>query len=309
MRRRAVPFLLLVLLAPGPARAQGWSAAIPFRLEKNLILVPVRVDGGAARTFILDTGAYSMLDTRAADRLRMRRRLVGMTDGIGANQQPVFAPARPYRLSLAGHEVAPRQALIVPLRGVEYCFNAPAPGHPPSRRRRAIHGILGREFFDRYVVEIDYPRRRLRVAEPAGWTPPPGAAPIPIELDPQHVFVRGAIEPAGRAPIAARLEVDTGYAIGLSLNRAFVDAHRLWPPPGRFESAATCGLAGPVGRPSDFAEIGGVRIAGARQEHVATEYSHSQEETAWDGFVGGGFFRRYRLTVALQRSLIILDRD
>lgn len=306
MSRIAVALFLVAV--PSVAEAQdGWSAPIPFLLEKNLMLVDVSVGGGAPMRFILDTGAYSMLDTRAADALGIARRLVGRTDGIGAQQQPVFVPETPYSLALGGHAVVPRQPLIVPLAAVEDCFNAEDPGKPRGAPQ-AIRGILGREFFDRYVVELDYPRRQLRVRDPAGWQVPADASPIALELEPQHFFTRATLTALDGRTLAARLQIDTGYAVGLSLNRPFVEANRLWPAPGSFESAPVCGLAGPVGAPSEIATMAGLSIGNASAGPVETEFSHTQEISAADGFVGGGFFKDYRVTIALERKTMLLDR-
>ena len=304
-------FLLFLALVAAPAAAEpaddGWSEPIPFELDRNLIFVAVAVDGLALRSFILDTGAYTMLDARAAESLAMPRRLVGTTDGIGANQQPVYRPETPYRLDLAGHEVAPARTLIVPLLAVEQCLSRDFPGVPAGRPHRAVDGILGRELFDRFVVEIDYPRRQLRLRTPEGWRPPDGSRPIPVELTPQHFYVGSVVRSADGRTLPARLLVDTGFALGLGLNRAFVEANSLRPAPGSFEPTPTCGLAGEVAEPSEIAYVAGVSVAHAAAGRTETEFSRSQQATAFDGFLGGGFLKAFRVTVALQRRELLLE--
>src|SRR5687768_826053 len=92
MRQKPLAAMAALALAacatpPAPTHAQ----IIPFTLDNNLIFVPVSVNGGAPLSFALDTGAYSMLDEAHARAANIPLHRIGQTDGIGANQKPVYA--------------------------------------------------------------------------------------------------------------------------------------------------------------------------------------------------------------------------
>ena len=105
------------------------------------------------------------------------------------------------------------------------------------------------------------------------------------------------------APISFALEKNL-----ISLNRPFVDANNLRPAPGTFAKSPTCGLAGVVAEPSELAPIGGLRIGGFGADGLETEFSRTQELTEFDGYLGGGFLRDYRVTIALRSEAMILER-
>src|SRR5688572_4174201 len=71
--------------------SSGKSAvAIPFELDDNLIYVPVRVNGSRPLSFILDTGAHSIIHARHARTSGLKLKLIGPAGGIGAKQPDVY---------------------------------------------------------------------------------------------------------------------------------------------------------------------------------------------------------------------------
>src|SRR5918994_7255928 len=71
--------------------SSGKSAlAIPFELDDNLIYVRVSVNGSRPLSFILDTGAHSIIHARQARSLGLKLKLIGQGGGIGSNQPDVY---------------------------------------------------------------------------------------------------------------------------------------------------------------------------------------------------------------------------
>ena len=153
--------------------------SIPFDLDLNLIFVPVSIDGSRPLSFILDTGSYTMIGTSQAESLGLDLQLVGTTDGIGDDQQNVYLVTGEAPYGPPGAVLAHQRLLSVPLGQVEECFNNASLGEPDSgtthvqgsnpRKRRAVDGILGTEFFNSFVVAIDYKSRVIDVYDPTSY--------------------------------------------------------------------------------------------------------------------------------------------
>ena len=62
------------------------ARSIPFELFANVIFLRVRVGDSAPLSLLLDTGAYTILDTERARGVGLTLDRVGKTDSIGAEQ-------------------------------------------------------------------------------------------------------------------------------------------------------------------------------------------------------------------------------
>src|SRR5215213_1856959 len=90
--------------------SSGKSAlAIPFELEDNLIYVRVSVNGSRPLSFILDTGAHSIIHARHARSIGLKLKLIGQAGGIGAQQPDVYLVMEKVSFSLPGVVLSPRR--------------------------------------------------------------------------------------------------------------------------------------------------------------------------------------------------------
>jgi len=74
---------------------------------------------------------------------------------------------------------------------------------------------------------IDYSAHTLELTEPRSFHPPPGAVAVPIIFSDRLAVVPLTIEVADRAPLRARVIVDTGPSEALVLRYPFAEKHRL----------------------------------------------------------------------------------
>lgn len=181
--------LLLQAEAPAP------RATLHFTYHERLIFVRARVDAGAERLFLLDTGASaSALDARAADELGLARgaaTTVEGTTGVAAVESAVVG-------SLAVGPLVVRE-LRVTVQDLAGTLR-------PSGETLA--GILGSDFLARFVLELDFTARSLTLAE-GPLAPLPGApASVPLELDNGIPRVRATLD-----DVATSLRLDTGASL------------------------------------------------------------------------------------------------
>ncbi len=161
--------------------AVGEQSSFPFEFRKDMIFVPVRLNGSEPLSFVLDTGSTRMLvDRTLANSLGLRRSGQGSMQGAGAGRIPIEFVQNVDNglpgLESTGYEFS--TADLQPLRGslgVE------------------IDGILGYEFFSRFVVTIDYESRILTLTLPKAFHADRSKQSLPIEIRDKWAFVKGSL--------------------------------------------------------------------------------------------------------------------
>lgn len=273
------------------------SAAVPFDLVSNLLLVRAAVNDSAPLWFIFDTGASStVVNTKQAAALGLRTR--GRLVGVGAAGTAEAARLEPARLRVGDAEVAGLTTYALDLD-----FLAPPLG-------RAVSGVIGNDVIGRFVIEIDYAARTLNFAEPRGFRYAGRGAAVPVTVEGDgNVFARAEVAFASAPPLAGKFEIDTGSTGSVSLNAPFVRRHGL---ERAVRSARTTRMGG-VGGTAEALVVRAraVRLGGHELRDVVARLSRATRgalaATRSDGLIGGEIFRRFKVTVDLPRRRIYLE--
>jgi hypothetical protein len=298
--------------------SSGNSAlAIPFELDDNLIYVRVSVNRSRPHSFILDTGAHSIIHAKHARTIGLKLKLIGQAGGIGANQPDVYLVTEKVSLSLPGVVLSPRRLVAASLDAVESCVNEfiideegrniASDRGKQSGAKREVDGILGKEFFDQFVVEIDYAQRLLNVYDRSSYKYAGSGKDIPLEVGQQHIFARAQIITAGRAPLAGRFLLDTGSAQAVSLLKPFMNEHNLLPSTEGMTSLPACGLGGHAKEKSWIGTLEALQLGEFKVVAPVTEFRLSEPNTDADGFIGGAVFRRFKVIFDYSRRRMILE--
>ena len=316
--------LLLCLVSCTTARSadvrfsSGRSAlAVPIELDDNLIYVRVSVNGSRPLSFILDTGAHSIIHTRQANSIGLKLKLIGRAGGIGANQPDVYLVTDKVSLSLAGLTFSPKRLVAASLDAAESCANEfvideQGRNTPPDRSKqlapkRDVEGILGKEFFDQFVVEIDYAHQLLNVYEPSNYKYAGSGKEIFLEIGEQHTFAQAQIKVVGRPPLTGRFLLDTGSAQAVSLLKPFIDQHQLLPSTDGMTLVPACGLGGHEKEQSWIGTLEALRLGEIQVAAPVTEFRLAEPNTDADGFIGGAVFRRFKVIFDYSRRRMILE--
>src|SRR6266478_5818327 len=157
--------------APATVFVSATSALnIPCELSSNVIFLQVRVNGSEPLWFILDTGAAgSLLDTNRAKALGIKVSGGGDIEGVGETSVAA-GMAKNVSFSLPGVDFQSRVVVVLPLSNLNRYVG------------RVVDGILGHDFFSRFVVEIDYAARIINVYEPKSFQYSGTDDSIPLEL-------------------------------------------------------------------------------------------------------------------------------
>jgi hypothetical protein len=75
---------------------------------------------------------------------------------------------------------------------------------------KSTHGLLGADFFARYVVEVDPEKPSLRFFDPAGFVPPRDAAVVPLIVENNKLFLHATLEANDQESAERKLRIDLG---------------------------------------------------------------------------------------------------
>lgn len=274
--------------------------SIPIEISGKLIFLQIRINNSEPLWFILDSGAEGLLlDSRRAKALGLRLEGKSKAGGAGENSYDI-AFAKDVTVSLAGAELANQTLSVTSLAALEPSF-----GH-------AIDGIIGYHLLSRYVVEIDYAARLVKLYEPQQFQYSGAGEKIPITFIGGHSIVGAKISLPQRDPLDARLLLDTGASDEAVLTRPFVESHKLLN-----DSVKTIREPSSVGLGGESAPIIG-RVEGIQLGHFtlshpivtfAQDRSGAFARTDIDGVIGGEIFRRFKVIFDYSRQQIILESN
>jgi len=181
--------------------ANGWVATIPFAEDGDpLVFVAVRVNGAEAGWWSLDSGAsVCLIDRTLARRLRLATRGSRQIHGTGSGTVGIDSVRGPAGLTLrGGADATCNQLAAADLSGLT------------ATTGRPVAGILGYDFFARYVVQIDYAAHAFRLYQPGVYRYAGRGDTLPIALERRQPRVTVRIDDGGRPAVLRTLIVDTG---------------------------------------------------------------------------------------------------
>jgi hypothetical protein len=273
----------------------GHSALrIPFEEDDGHIFLQARINNSAPLWFGLDTGAMrSVIDTRRARTLGLRLEGSQRVGGAGGTEEGSIVKG--VSIGLPGALLRNQTLWALSLEPMA------------AGNGREMAGILGRELFSHFVVDIDYAARHIHLYEPQGWEYHGPGESIPLTLQDGEAYVRAKVAAPGREPVAGRFVIDTGSSITLMLAKSFVDEHKLLPPAGRSVPSRGRGVGGEVrmtiGRVPEL-QLGRFAIAGPVTAFIETGEIAAPGAA---GNIGGRLLRRFRVIFDYARQRMILE--
>ena len=264
MPRIALVLLVLVIAMLAPSSAAP-ADEIPFRFTDGFICIEARVDqSGEPLNMLLDSGAgISVLDLRTARRLKLKLSRAENVRGVGSEAAAYrLAPVR----SSAGAVALPPIPMAVDLSMADELCSRP------------VNGLIGVDFFQGRVVQIDYVKRCLRVMD----APSDAAQRLPFVIKNGVMCV-----PVGVNESQPRwTRFDTGCNDSLH-----------WVVPRPQERAKRAGTSiGFVSNPEDTSLMS-VKLGSCRMDQVKTSLHGRALFEGEAGLLGNGLLSRFLVTV------------
>ena len=258
-------------------------ATIPFDLYFNEIYVPVRVNNSEPLWFVVDSGAGGWIVDRAhATRLGLHQEQeTAQGTGAGSGTYDV-SYVKDVTFSLSDFNIS------VPLIGA-----IDLSAHK-SQVGREIEGLVGFDFFEKFIVEIDYESKIIRLFDPKTYQYSGVGESIPITVDQEarNPFLTAEITVQGAAPQSRKLLIDTGS------NDALDDSFVAQSTGPKIE------IVGGVGLGKEFKFNAG-RVS--RLRLGAVSFDDVDAGAGGVALVGGEILRRFTVIFDFAHSRMILE--
>lgn len=212
---------------------------VPFKLQNNLIVFPVEVNGHDLN-FILDSGvgATILFNLNQQDSILLKNVEKIKLQGLGSEDPVDAILSNGNRFSL-NNIVSNNQRLYVVSNDN---FNL------SSKMGTTIHGIIGYEIFKDFVVKIDYNRRRLIFYDPKSYDYRDCKNCESFDLDffmlKPYIDVKIKLNEFSENPTPVKLLIDSGGSDALWLFENSAPA--IVPPTKYFDDFLGEGLSGSI---------------------------------------------------------------
>ena len=266
------------------------ETTVPFQLVNNHLYADVSVNGGKPMPFIFDTGGHDILTPESAKALGVK--FEGSQTSSGGGDALAQSGVAIVNSIAVGKATLTNQPVSV------MSFNTPGV--------EGIHegGMVGYEFFARFVTRIDYGNHTIIFIDKKHFNPKDAGTPVPIRFYHQFPEVLGTYD-----GIPARFGIDTGSRMPLMLTGPFAKKNDIR---ARVTNGAEAMTGWGVGGPSrSFVFRGGVlKVGDVTIDHpltmISTDKGGAGAAEAFPNNIGGGVLKRFVVTFDYDHNLIYM---
>ncbi|HVG30175.1 MAG TPA: pepsin/retropepsin-like aspartic protease family protein [Pyrinomonadaceae bacterium] len=267
---------------------------IPLDIDNSIIRMQVSVNHSKPLKFIFDTGAsFSVISSRRAAELGLKSQGEARGNATGGKIKGSYTKG--VSLSVQGAEVFNQLIAWIPI------------SIPPGFE---FDGVIGQNFIEQFVVEIDYENKVMNLYDPRTYAYSGRGEVVPLMLAAGKTpLISTKIILEGRAaPVEAKLGVDTGADGTFVINSPFVKKQKLAEAILKMGQNKNNGAGGEqkvlVGR------VKAVQLGRLIFDNPPVGLSHDTEgegaSEEYDGVIGGEIFRRFKVILDYSRKRMIL---
>ena len=235
------------------------KGAVSFSLIKNLVIIPVYINGKGPYNFILDTGVGPMIITdtsivKGLDQTKLRPiKITGL--GKGAEIDALLSNEMNASVGRAGISYIPAAILKEDVLGLSNYVGT------------KISGLLGYYFFRSFIVKINYSSRRVVFSVRDDKRKIKGEI-IPIQIINNKPYVNIDLDIPGLGTVSAKMVIDNGASHALSLETL---NEKPFPVPADAISANLgIGLSGPIS--GNLSRVTSVKLGNFKFKNVIASY-------------------------------------
>lgn len=269
---------------------------LPFELLKDVVFVKASIGNSAPLEMALDSGTIrTTLDEAVARRLGFDLSMKAQSSGANGTQE--ISILKDQTLQFAAVQVTEPLMLVYSLE-----FLSKVVG-------RRIDGIIGIELFRKYVVELDYPGRKIRILDPAGFKYAGAGESVPVTYYGRLPLVEGSVTPFGGSAVTTKFQLDTGGSgLAVDLWKDFVAQHSLLAGARDLVDVPSTVFTGT--RMQKKGRIQAIQIGRLKVDEPEVRFNDFNFGTpdAFGGNLGSGFFRQFRIIFDLPHDRVIFER-
>jgi hypothetical protein len=281
----------------------GRSADLPFAIEKDLILLPVRVNDSRTMQFLLDTGAGgSILRGVEADKLGLASK--GSADVTGGAGSASVRRLAPVELHMPGVDVGHVELAA----GLDELLDGLS-----EHLGRRVDGIFGFNLIAPFVLDVDARHGGVSLHAPSDHLAPPGGDVVPLSFVNNKPAVNLTLVTDRGISVQGVFVVDTGSDGDISVNTPFVRQHQLLGAGQEGVETRNTGVGGDT--EAVLIEMPSARIGTTIIDRPMVALSRGDNgndaSAAYDGTIGQHALQRFRVIYdySNSRMIIVLPRE
>ncbi len=272
------------------------SLHIPFDLNRNRIILPVRVGDSPELKIVLDTGmafeGLLLYDKELTNVIALENAIEVKVPGAGAGLPSTAVMAD--SVSFHAGQVEFRNQRIIILQDDRM------KGMPSD-------GVTGYSLFGRYTVEVDDDRRMIVLHHPGQFQPRRDVKWVPMTFKDNLIpWVEAAVNIKGERDIPLFLYID--LASGEALELLIKEGMKFELPVDLKATYLGTGLSGDIhgyeGRVASF-QFGPFRLRNVKTAFAPGEVRSKQEDA--DGIIGNDILRRFNVVFDYQGGRLYLQ--
>jgi hypothetical protein len=275
------------------------KVTLPFKLERNLMIIQLKINHKGPFNFILDTGVGLMIitDPKLVDSISIPNKRILKIPGLGEGEDSEAYVTSTLDVEIPGLVSYDVAAAILK----KDVFNLSGYAGMP------IHGLLGYEFFNNLAVKISFQDSTVTVCRPKDLKPFRKANKIHMSVEDRKAYVDARAIMPGIAPIKTKLVVDLGAGHPVSIER-YIKTYGL---PQKFIASANLGIGlnGPINgfisRMEEF-DIGKFRMKRVLASFPDDGNNQTHLSVMRDGNLGVGILKRFTVILDYPDSAMYL---
>ncbi|HEX8021203.1 aspartyl protease family protein [Mucilaginibacter sp.] len=272
---------------------------IPFKLERNLMIIKLKINNKGPFNFILDTGVGLMIitDPKLVDSISIPNKRTLKIPGLGEGDDSEAYVTSTLDVAIPGLVSYDVAAAILK----KDVFNLSGYAGMP------IHGLLGYEFFNNLAVKISFQDSVVTVCRPKDLKPFRKANKIAMSIEDRKAYVEARVIMPGIAPFKTKLVVDLGAGHPVSIER-YIKTYGL---PQKFIASANLGIGlnGPINgfisRMDEF-DLGKFRLKKVLASFPDDRNNQTNLSVKRDGNLGVGILKRFNVILDYPDSAMYL---
>lgn len=303
-------FGLLLLFHFAPGQIIGFeilkkNGKTTFSFEKvnNLVIIPVMLNGQLPLNFILDTGVRTTIltDRTISDIVNISYDRTVTIAGAGHIRELNAYLATNVSLAMPGINGQGQSLIVLEEDYLEL----------RTHLGMNVHGIIGYEFFNHFVVKIDYENKLITVYDPEVFKPQRNFTAIPITIEHGRPYFEASMTQYNGSVFNPKLLIDSGASHGLLLEKD-TDENILLPE-NNLETIIGWGLGGEL--KGSLGRITNLSINKFEFEDVLASFTENYSSphvnliTNRNGSIGGDLLNRFTVTVDYNGGMLYLRKS
>lgn len=277
--------------------------SFPFKKVNNLIVIPVMLNQTLPLQFILDTGVRTTIltDRTISDIINISYDKVVTISGLGQVRELNAYLASNIALSMPGITGLGQSLIVLEEDYLEL----------KNHLGTNVHGIIGYEFFNHFVVKIDYENLMVTVYEPKVFKPNRKFTAVPFTLENGRPYLQISVEQQNGSVIHPKLLVDSGASHGLMFETSSDSG--IVMPDTTLQTIIGWGLGGEL--PGNLGRIKKATIEPFEFHDVLVSYTEGfpdnefTQQIGRNGSIGGDLLSRFTPVFDYNSGLLYLKKN